>query len=79
MRFDLFEDHFDEVVCFDAFGAGAEIEDEAVAEDGGGDAADVGEVDVGAAIEEGFGLTGEDEGLGGARAGAAFDVGRGVC
>ena len=65
----------DDAIDVDAFGFGAVVGEDAVAEDGGGEGADVVGGDVGASVEEGAGLGAEDEELGGAEAGAGRGVG----
>ena len=65
---------FDDGVGGEAFGLAFEVEDEAVAEAGEEDGADVGEGDVVAAVAEGEDFGGEDDGLGAAGAGAVADV-----
>ena len=70
----MFQQSFEDIVGLEAFGLGVEVGDDAVAEDGEGDGADVVGGDVVAAVEDGAGLGGEDEVLAGAWAGAPGDV-----
>ncbi len=70
----LVDEHFDDVVGADAFGFGVEVGEDAVAEGGVGDGADVFCADMIPALQEGAGLAGEDEGLAGAGTGAPTDV-----
>ena len=71
---DLLEQRIDHVVGRHAVGLGVEVGDDAVAEDGLGDRADVVGGDVEAALEDGAGLGREDEVLAGARACAPGEV-----
>src|SRR4051812_42091308 len=66
--FDGFEELGDDFFDGDAFGFGAVVDEDAVAEDGGGEGADVVGGDVGAAGEEGADLGAQDQVLAGAEA-----------
>ena len=70
---DVFEEALDDGVDADAFGFGAVVEEDAVAEDRKGEGADVLDGDVGAALEDGSGLGTEDEALRGTGAGTPGD------
>ena len=70
----VFEQVVDDLGDADGFGFGAVGDEDAVAQDGRGEALDVVEGDVGSSAEERARLRSEDEELGGAQAGAPVDV-----